>query len=46
VSLVRRCNCLVTFFVGVIWFKEKNIRKKAFALLLILIGVFMLALGR
>ena len=46
VSLVRRCNCLVTFFVGVIWFKEKNIRKKAFALLLILLGVFMLALGR
>ena len=46
VSLVRRCNCLVTFFIGVIWFKEKNIRKKAFALLLILLGVFMLALGK
>ncbi len=45
VSLVRRCNCLVTFFVGVIWFKEKNIRKKAFALLLIVLGVFMLAMG-
>ena len=45
VSLVRRCNCLVTFFVGVIWFQEKNIRQKAFALALILLGVFLLALA-
>ena len=46
VSLVRRCNCLVTFFVGVIWFREKNIRRKAFALALILLGVFLLALAK
>ncbi len=46
VSLVRRCNCLVTFFVGVIWFKEKNIKRKAFALALILLGVFLLALAK
>ena len=45
VSLMRRCNCLVTFFVGVIWFKEKNIKRKAFALALILLGVFLLALA-
>ena len=45
VSLVRRCNCLVTFFVGVVWFKEKNIKRKAFALALILLGVFLLALA-
>ena len=45
VSLVRRCNCLVTFFVGVIWFKEKNIKRKAFALALILLGVFLLAIA-
>ena len=45
VSLVRRCNCLVTFFVGVIWFREKNIKRKAFALALILLGVFLLALA-
>ena len=46
VSLVRRCNCLVTFFVGVIWFREKNIKRKAFALALILLGVFLLALAK
>ena len=44
VSLVRRCNCLVSFFVGVLWFKEVNVKRKALALLLILAGVFLLML--
>lgn len=46
VSLVRRCSCLVTFFVGVFWFHEKNVRRKAFALGLILLGVILLALAK
>ena len=44
VSLIRRCSCLVTFLMGVIWFKERNIRGKLAALLLILAGVVVMAL--
>lgn len=45
ISLVRRCSCVVTFAAGVIFFKEKNIKRKAIALALILLGVFLLAMG-
>lgn len=45
ISLVRRCSCIVTFAAGVIFFKEKNIKRKAIALALILLGVFLLAMG-
>ena len=44
VSLVRRCNCIVTFVVGVYYFRDTHIKRKAVALLLILLGVFLLAL--
>lgn len=43
-SLVRRSNCIVTFAVGGIWFHDKNLKKKAIPLLLILLGVALLAL--
>ena len=45
ISLVRRCSCIVAFAAGVIFFKEKNIKRKAVAMGLILLGVLLLALG-
>ncbi len=45
-SLVRRCSCIVTFAVGVYYFRDANIKRKAVALFLILIGVFLLALAK
>ena len=44
VSLIRRSSCLVTFLMGVIWLKERNIRGKLAALILILAGVVVMAL--
>ncbi len=44
-SLVRRCNCIVAFGVGAYFFHDTNIKRKAFALSLILLGVFLLALA-
>ena len=43
-SLVRRSNCIVTFAVGGIWFHDKNLKKKAIPLALILLGVLLLGL--
>ena len=45
-SLLRRCNCIVAFTVGAVWFHDKNIRKKIIPLLLILLGVAILALKK
>ncbi len=45
ISLVRRCSCVVTFVFGVWYFHDRNIRNKALALALILLGVALLALG-
>lgn len=45
-SLVRRSNCIVTFAVGGIWFHDKNLKKKAIPLALILLGVVLLALKK
>jgi len=42
-SLLRRSSCLVPFAAGILFFKERNIRVKGFALLLILCGVFFLS---
>ncbi|MGL4494126.1 MAG: EamA family transporter, partial [Tannerellaceae bacterium] len=39
ISMVRRSNVLVTFAAGAIFFKEKNLKSKAFDLLLVLIGM-------
>lgn len=44
-SLVRRCSCIVTFGVGAYYFHDENVRRKAFALLIILLGVALLALA-
>ena len=43
-SLIRRSNCIVTFAVGGIWFHDKNLKKKAIPLALILLGVILLGL--
>ena len=44
-SLVRRCSCIVTFAVGAKLFKDSMLKSKAAALLLILIGVALIAMG-
>ena len=43
-SLMRRSNCIVSFALGVWLFKDRNIKRKAFALSLILAGVILLVL--
>ncbi|MFA7230202.1 MAG: DMT family transporter [Victivallaceae bacterium] len=45
-SLVRRCSCLVTFGVGVYYFRDLNIRGKAVAMILILIGLILFTISR
>ncbi len=42
-SLVRRSNCIVSFAVGSLFFHEKNKRRKAAALCVILMGILLLA---
>ena len=44
-SLVRRCSCIVTFAFGVWYFHDLNIRRKVYALALIVLGVALLALA-
>ncbi len=44
-SLVRRCNCIVSFGIGCYYFREVNIWKKAVALIFILAGVAWLLLA-
>lgn len=46
ISLVRRTSCVVTFFAGAWIFRDSNVRAKAGALALILLGVAALALAR
>jgi multidrug transporter EmrE-like cation transporter len=45
VSMVRRCSCIVTFAVGAKLFKDSRLKIKAAALLLIMIGVALIAMG-
>ena len=45
VSLIRRSSVLVTFAAGAIFFREKNIKNKAFDLFLVLLGMLFLYLG-
>ena len=45
ISMIRRGSVLVTFLFGALVVKEKNIKSKAFDLLLILIGMVFLYLG-
>lgn len=44
-SLLRRCNCIVTFSVGYFYFRDSNLKGKIIALALILSGVIILALA-
>lgn len=46
ISLVRRCSCAVSFFIGAMIFHDKNLKKKSWALLLLIIGAAMLALAK
>ena len=43
-SLMRRCNSVVTFAFGCWFFHDRNVRGKALALALILLGVIVLAI--
>ncbi|MBP5488587.1 MAG: DMT family transporter [Bacteroidales bacterium] len=45
ISIVRRAAVLVTFVFGALIFKEKNLRGRAFALILLLAGMVCLMLG-
>ena len=45
VSMVRRSSVLVTFTAGALFFHEKNLKSKAFDLLLVLLGMICLYLG-
>lgn len=45
-SLVRRCNCVVAFGFGVWLFHDANVKRKAIALLFILLGVAVLGLAK
>jgi len=42
VSVLRRSSVIITFILGAIFFKEKNLRSKALALLILLIGMVIL----
>ncbi|MDR3260456.1 MAG: DMT family transporter [Tannerella sp.] len=45
VSMIRRSNVLVTFIVGALFFREKNLKNKAIDLFLVLLGMIFLYLG-
>lgn len=45
VSMIRRGSVIVSFTFGALILREKNLKSKAFDLLLILIGLFFLYLG-
>lgn len=44
-SVVRRGNVLISFSLGAVIFKEKNIRQKALALTGIVVGIILIGLG-
>lgn len=45
VSMIRRGSVIVSFFVGALVFKEKNVRSKAIDLILVLLSMVFLYLG-
>jgi transporter family protein len=45
VSLVRRSSVIISFLCAAILFKERNLRAKAFDLVLILIGMALIWIG-
>lgn len=46
VSLVRRSSCIVSFAAGAWLFRDVNVKKKAAALTLLLLGIAVLALAK
>jgi transporter family protein len=45
VSMIRRSSVIVTFTAGAMIFREKNLKSKAFDLILVLLGMLLLYLG-
>lgn len=45
VAMIRRSNVLVTFLAGALFFREKNLKSKAFDLFLVFIGMLFLYIG-
>lgn len=45
VSMIRRSGVIVTFFAGAFLFGERNLKRKAFDLILVVIGMIFLYLG-
>lgn len=45
ISLMRRGSVIISFTLGAIFFKERNIRSKALALVVVLIGLILLLQG-
>lgn len=45
ISIMRRCSVIVTFIFGAIVFKEKNIRRKAAILSILLAGMVFMMIG-
>ncbi len=45
ISIMRRCSVIVTFVFGAIVFKEKNIRRKAAILSILLAGMVFMMIG-
>ena len=45
VSMIRRSNVLVTFLAGALFFREKNLKSKAFDLFLVFLGMIFLYIG-
>ena len=45
ISVMRRCSVVVTFVVGAIVFKEKNLKAKSLDLAILLAGIVCLVLG-
>lgn len=45
ISLIRRCNCIISFGAGACIFHDTNIKRKTLALAIILVGTIILALA-
>ena len=45
ISIMRRCSVVVTFVLGAIVFKEKNLKAKSLDLAILLLGIVCLVLG-
>lgn len=45
VSLVRRSSVVVSFSLGALYFKERNLKSKAIDLFLVLVGMLLIFIG-